>query len=86
MSPLDVVILAKRPSPSAESSEACFELGFPDEFPPGAFWPVQEDNNRTQRLAKIGRAINIFFSKLRMGKSIILEKKRQKEYKLLSYD
>jgi len=78
MSPLDVVILAKRPSPSAESAEACFWLGFPDVDPLEAFCPVQAgNNNRMEKPAKIDRVIYIFFSKLRIGNIIILEKKRQ---------
>ena len=79
MSPLDVVILAKRPSPSAESPEACFELEFPDEFSPEAFWAVQAktENKETQRPAKINRVVNIFFSNLRMGNLSIYGTKRQ---------
>jgi hypothetical protein len=63
MSPLDVVILAKRPSPSAESSEACLGLELPDVLPPEAFCPVQaeKDNKRMKRPAKDGRVINNFF-------------------------
>jgi hypothetical protein len=81
MSPLDVVILAKRPSPSAESPEVCLAPEFPDEVPPEAFCPVQAENDkkRTQRPAKIGQWIKNFFSKFRMGNLIIFGIKGQFE-------